>query len=369
MNRIGDTGSREDWHREWVQTADRLFAIGRTCEDAGHKVSAREAYFRASTYYQVSYFPLFGSPVDPWLVDAFGKETESFLCAAKLNPSPIEPVDIPFEGASLPAYFLKPDTHATRRPTILHINGYDGNINEMYFAHGPAAMSRNYNCLLLDGPGQGRCLIRDGLPMRPDWETVVQTAIDYLISCPDVDPDRIVLAGWSFGGYLAPRAAAFEKRIAALIADPGLWDLKPDLKPYGLSDEAIRRFPEIDRSVFSRWEEKLRSPEADPMMHWKIVQRGLWVHGVESLFDLICELGRYELSPYVSQIECPTLLTAAEGDSLGVQADTLFAALRCPKTLIRFSEAEGANGHCEALGRRLYHQRVFDWLDKTLGLI
>ena len=104
------------------------------------------------------------------------------------------------------------------------------------------------------------------------------------------------------------------------------------------------------------------------MMHWKIVQRGFWVHGVDSLFDLIQELNRFEISLFASQIECPTLLTAAEGDLLGLQVDSLFSALRCPKSLIRFSAAEGANGHCELFGRRLYHQRVFDWLEETLGI-
>lgn len=89
---------------------------------------------------------------------------------------------------------------------------------------------------------------------------------------------------------------------------------------------------------------------------------------MDSLFDMIQELNRFEISPFAGQIECPTLLTAAEGDALGHQADILLNALRCPKAFIRFSAAEGASGHCEALGRKLYHQRVFDWLDETLGM-
>ncbi len=368
MSRIGDTGSREDWYREWTHTAERLFGIARHSEDAGHTVSAREAYFRASTYYRVSYFPLFGAPVDPWLVDAFEKDADAFQRGARLSESPIEMVEIPFEGGSLPGYFLRPDASSAPRPTILHVDGYDGNINEMYFASGPAAVSRGYNCLLFDGPGQGRNLVRDRLPMRHDWETVVRSAVDFLLTRPEVDPNRIVLSGTSFGGYLAPRAAAFEKRIAALIADPGLWDLKPDLKAYHLPEQVVRDFPNVDPAVFAPLEQKVRSREADPMMHWKIVQRGFWVHGVDSLFDLIRELNRFEISPFAGQIECPTLLTAAEGDPLGLQVDNLFDALRCPKTLVRFSAAEGANGHCELFGRRLFHQRVFDWLDETLGM-
>ncbi|MGH3321004.1 MAG: hypothetical protein ACRDN9_12620 [Streptosporangiaceae bacterium] len=36
------------------------------------------------------------------------------------------------------------------------------------------------------------------------------------------------------------------------------------------------------------------------------------------------------------------------------------------KTLMRLTDAEGAGGHCEGTARRLYHQRVYDWLDGTL---
>ncbi|MGA9717149.1 MAG: alpha/beta fold hydrolase [Acidobacteriaceae bacterium] len=97
----------------------------------------------------------------------------------------------------------------TLRPTMVHVDGYDSNIQEMYFAHGAAALRRDYNCLLFDGPGQGRKLIRDGLPIRPDWENVVRPVIDYALARPEVDPARIVLSGWSFGGFLAATCCRF----------------------------------------------------------------------------------------------------------------------------------------------------------------
>ena len=87
----------------------------------------------------------------------------------------------------------------------MHVNGYDSNINEMFVAHSGAALRRGYNVLLFDGPGQGRNLIRDGLPMRPDWENVVRPVLDYALERSEVDADRIVLAGWSWGGSW-PRA-------------------------------------------------------------------------------------------------------------------------------------------------------------------
>jgi dienelactone hydrolase len=367
VERIGN-GVAEDWYREWTKTAERVFGIARTCEEAGHLVSAREAYFRASTYYHVSYFPLFGFPVDPWLADAFERETDAFHRAARLGEFPIEPVEVPFEAASLPGYFLCPSRYRLPRPTLLHINGYDSNIQEMYFGHGPAAVRRGYNCLLLDGPGQGRNLIRDNSSIRADWETVVRAAVDYLLTRPEVNPKQIVLAGWGFGGFLAPRAAAFEKRIAALIADPGLWNQEIDLGTFQLSPEVVAGFPNADPALFASLEKQLRSAKVDPMIRWRILQRGFWVHGVQSIYHLAVELSRFEISGVADRISCPTLITTSEGNSLSAQAEMLYSALRCRKRLIHFTAAEGAGGHCESLNRSLYHQRVFDWLDDTLGV-
>ena len=111
---------------------------------------------------------------------------------------------------TLPAYFLKVDDSGNARPTIIYTNGYDSNIQEMYFAHADAALKRVYNCLLFDGPGQGRNLIRGNSYLRPDWENVVTPVIDYTLTRKEIDQKKIILAGWSFGGFLAARAAAYE---------------------------------------------------------------------------------------------------------------------------------------------------------------
>jgi len=217
-------GDLDAWHREWVATGDRIAAIGDASAAAGHRVSAREAYYRACNYYRVSYLPLYGAPTDPRLVAAFEAETATFLKGAALSDIPIEAVEIPFEDKTLPGYLVTVDDSGAPRPTIVHTNGYDSTIQEMYFAHAPAAIRRGYNVLLYDGPGQGRNLIVDGVHLRPDWENVARPVIDYALTRPEIDPAKIALAGWSFGGFLAPRAASFEHRIAALVADPGQWD-------------------------------------------------------------------------------------------------------------------------------------------------
>jgi pimeloyl-ACP methyl ester carboxylesterase len=364
---VGDDGRPDDWHREWTATAERVAAIA--CESAqrGHTTSAHEAFLRASSYHRVAYLPLFGSPVDPRLVTSFQNDAECFRRAAELAPNPLEPIEIPWSGGSMPGYFARPDHWDTPRPTIVQTNGYDSNVHEMFLGYAGAALRRGYNWIGFDGPGQGRNLICGGQTLRPDWENVVTPAIDYVLGLPQVDPKRIVLAGWSMGGFLAPRAAAFEHRIAALVADPGQWDMRDTILPsLHLSDAQKASFPDIDRHALQPMEAWLRDT-ADPMLRWKVIQRGLWVNGASSLFDYCVAMLDYALSPVASQIACPTLVTMAEDDPVAQNAPHLYGALQVPKALLRFTRAEGAGDHCEAMARSLYHQRTFDWLDEVLG--
>jgi pimeloyl-ACP methyl ester carboxylesterase len=360
-------GDADSWYREWNETADRVSAIAEASEAKGHKVSAREAYLRASNYYRTSYPFLYGAPVDPRLVEAFDKETAAFRRAAALFDPPVEPVEIPYEGTTLPGYFYRVDDSSERRPTLIGGSGYDSTIQESHFAHAVAAVRRGYNCLTFDGPGQGRALIKQNLHMRPDWENVVAPVVDYALSHPEVDPERVALVGWSFGGYLAPRAASGEHRLAACIADPGQWDMIEGIKGifarFGMPQEVVDRLPDVDPKALEPFFEAV---EKSPQLTWTFKQRGLWVHGVDSLMDWLRITPQYSLSDRVDGIRCPTLVTWAESDPIAGFAEKLYEALTCPKTLLRFTNAEGAGDHCEMNARTLFHQRAFDWLDETL---
>jgi 2,6-dihydroxypseudooxynicotine hydrolase len=75
--------------------------------------------------------------------------------------------------------------------------------------------------LAIDGPGQGEMEFRH--PIRHDFEVPVRHVVDYLEGRADVDATRIGLMGVSLGGYYAPRAAAFELRVGAVIAIAGAY--------------------------------------------------------------------------------------------------------------------------------------------------
>ena len=98
-------------------------------------------------------------------------------------------------------------------------NGLDSTKEHMYTSsHWAELAARGISCLMVDCPGSGEALRLQGLTARVDTEAWATACVDYLLARPDVDPARIGLAGWSLGGYYAPRAAAFEKRLALVVA-------------------------------------------------------------------------------------------------------------------------------------------------------
>ena len=357
-------GDVAGWYREWTATADRVAAIGDACAAAGHVVSAREAYLRASNYYRTSYLMLYGAPPTPELVRAFERESVTFREFASRATPPLEPVEIPYEGTTLPGFFCRSPYAKGRGRTLIATNGYDSTVHEMYFGFAVAASRRGYHSLLFDGPGQGRALIKQGLSMRPDWENVVRPVVDYVLTRPEVDPTRLALAGWSFGGYLALRGAGGEPRLRACIADPGftgLWDMMKAMFAR-LPPEALANPRGADPALFAPY---MAHIESSPALRWKVVQRGFWVHGVNSLAEYLAIARQFDNREALKSIRCPTFLAWEENDPTAGSAVEVYNALAGSKILARFLASEGAGDHCEMTARALFHQRMFDWLDNV----
>jgi pimeloyl-ACP methyl ester carboxylesterase len=355
-------GDYESWYQEWSRTAERIQLIAEHCLAQGHTISARQAYLRACNYYRCAEFFMHMQigKNDPRVMDTYQKSLTCFRQAMSFFPFPCEQISLPYQGTSLPGYFYRVDPSATPRPTLLIHGGYDSTAEEQYFETIPDALARGYNCLVFEGPGQGSVIRCQNLPFQPDWENVVTPVLDYALTRPEIDPRRIALLGKSLGGLLAPRAAAYEHRLAACIAVDGVYALIPT--EYGkvmgpaaasLSDEQMIAFLEQEM-------------EKNPNVQWAISQ-GMWTMHGSSLADVAQKMAQYNLEELAGLITCPTLICDAAADhAFAGQPRRLYDELCCPKTYMLFTAEDAAEEHCHAGATLLLNQRLFDWLDETL---
>jgi pimeloyl-ACP methyl ester carboxylesterase len=195
--------------------------------------------------------------------------------------------------------------------------------------------------------------------MRPDWEAVLPGMVDQLRSHPQVDPDRIVLVGRSFGGVLAPRGASGEHRLAAMIVDPGQFDMGCTLMTR-LGDLGSRL---DDPSADAEFESLLTVPALRAVFAPRMT-----THGVTSVRAYCQDMRRYTNEDTVEKITCPSFVTDNETDTVSTgQGKVLFDRLTCPKTFRLFTKAEGAEGHCEGMAPIVFWTAAYDWLDDLLA--
>lgn len=364
------SGDDDSWYEAWNDTADSVAKEASDQLARGHRVSARDSYLRASNYYRTSEFFLHRNPRDPRMARAYQQSVACYKACAKLYDPPIEPVEIPYEHTTLPGYFHRADRHSHRRPTIIMHSGFDGSCEELHVSGARAAVERGYNVLAFDGPGQFGPLHREGLTFRPDWEKVVTPVVDFTLKLPSVNSRKIALLGISLGGELAPRAAAYEKRISALIADDGVYDygaanlsnVPPSQRAAVEQMLTAEHAPELDQMIEA-------SMKASPTARWAITH-GMYALGASTPRAYLAATLAYNLRKGVAEaISCPTLVCEAESDLFFQgQPQELFDHLTCPKTMLRFTEREGAGAHCEVGASRLAFARIYNWLDETLGV-
>ena len=211
---------KESWYGPWNSMARKLLGEGDDFAAADHVQSAKEAYFRSTNYFRSAeiYLP----QDDPRKAIAWKNGRGAFLKAAALSDGRIEHVRIPYEKRTLPGYLVKADNSGGKKPLLLIQTGLDGTAEDLYFILGAQAAKHGFNCLIFEGPGQGEAIQVYDMPFRYDWEKVLTPVVDFALTLPETDPEQLAVIGFSMGGYLVPRALAFEKRIRWGIVDGGV---------------------------------------------------------------------------------------------------------------------------------------------------
>ena len=361
-------GDDSSWVAQWHGLARRVEAIAAGTLTRGHQVSARNAYLRAAAYYATALTAIDGADGGADLLGpVFTAHRRCFHAHVSLLDPPAEAVAIPYEGGTLPGYLFVPAADGRARPTLILNNGSDGPVTAVWPGLGAPALARGYNALVFDGPGQQSMLFERHVPFRPDWEHVITPVVDFLAGRPEVDAGRLALYGISQAGYWVPRALAFEHRIAAAVADPGVDDVAASWRA-NLPAEMLTLLDAGEQEKFDASMAIARqsaTPRERQVMQWRAKPYGTY----DSAYALFKAVERYRLGDLVPRIGTPLMITDPEAEQFWPgQSRRLYDALTGPKMLVPFTKAEGADMHCEPMARSLLEQRMFDWLDETLSI-
>jgi hypothetical protein len=366
IERISE-GDREAWVQQWSSTAERLAQAATASREQGHTVSARSAAVRASLYFDLASAMAPGTSDPGRFTTLWERSRDLWDQAVTSWACPVEPVRIPYEDTHLEGYLFHPAgaKEGEPLPTVILNNGSDGPVNAMWSQGGAAAVERGWRALAFDGPGQGAALHRHDLAFRHDWEAVITPVVDFLLARGDVDDERIALHGISQAGYWVPRAAAFEHRCAAVVADPGVVDVAASWETY-LPTELVELLDAGEKEAF---DEYLGAGLAeDPTGRAELLWR-MRPFGTQSYYEAYQGARRMRLDrDTIAAIRGPVLVTDPDGEQFWPgQSRRLYDQLTCERELVRFDAAEGADWHCEVAAQALRDERVFDWLETQLA--
>ena len=370
-------GDFESWYQAFYSLAERLDNLSKSISDP---IGLRDTLFRAATYYRVADFFLHGKRDDPRISSLWKKQEECFHKAIGLLDVPGEIINVKTDhGFYIPCILYRCSTDGLPCPTIILTNGYDGPQEEMLHVFGFAALERGYNVITYEGPGQPSVVRYQGKGFICEWEKVVTPVISYFSNSkqfPEIDTAKLTLLGYSFGGFLTPRAAAFDERLAALITVDGVIDCYEAFASNIPSDGKLL-LQSADPSAAAEFDAQvsgiLKNPHLPTSVRWGIEQ-GLWSFNVDSPYEFFQRVKPMNLLGGIAgKIKCPTLVFDAEGEKYFVgaggksQPERLKEAIGENATIVKLTEDDAAAEHCHVGASVLMNQILFDWLGKVFG--
>lgn len=328
-------GDDETWHREWA----RLAAILEARAKAGSRHTAAEDYFLSSLYHTISEH--FIPPGSPERLASYREVLRTFDLARESSAYPVERVLVPFEGATLPAYFV-PGMGSGRRPAAIFICGLDTTKELWYLRARLQFAQRGVAALFIDTPGIGEALRLQKLVTRHDYEKPVGAAVDWLERHPLVDKGRIGVVGSSLGGYYVARAAAFEPRLKAAVAWGAIYD------------------------YHRVWVRRMQGQGIIAAPRFQL----MFITGADTLEAAVDKVKDFRVGDFAAKIRCPFLVMHGAEDQQVLMEDARAmheAIASKDKELVVFDGANGGAAHTQFDNHLPALQICADWVARKLS--
>ncbi len=320
-----------DISKECARVAAKREEMAKKAESEGHLVTARDNYFTAAAFYTMAQGPIHE---DDHKENLFYSERKN-ACYDKFiryAPRPVERVEIPFEGRSLPGYLHLPSNQSQKHPCVVHLGGMDMFKEMLDPVYGDKFMERGIAVLSFDGPGQNEARISRKICCTADnFIGAGKAAMDFLRKRPEIDPDKIAITGVSMGSFWSMQIAAHDPRYKAasgfyVCHEPGM------------------------NTIFNL---------ACPVFK----DRYMWMAGYEDedKFDEFAKT--LSLQGLGAKIKCPALIVAGEDDELSPIENSyrLYEEIAGPKTILVFK------GHFHGVADNWdVKAKIADWIKDRL---
>lgn len=336
----------ETWKTELIKLGEQAEEEGRT--------------ENAIAYYRMSEFFMYDG--DPDKKKYYKKATDMFyeFYREYFTNGTVEQFQVSYEEVKLPVMHVKPV--GERKDIILLHGGNDSYYEEFFFPMLYLA-ENGFEVYLFEGPGQGGVMRLQGKHFTHEWEKPVKAILDYF------HLEDVTIIGASLGGMLAPRAAAFEKRISRVIA----WSVFPNFQEVILGGPTIEDKKQMKLAQFCiRFRLKgliniamEKAAKKSEVIRWGL-RHGMYAYEADSAYDYALKMDRYQMIDVADQITQDVLIAGASKDhfidykTVSEEIDALTNVRSL--TFRLFTEKEDACNHCNCGNVKLTFDTFMNWI-------
>ena len=333
---------------DWVATMEKL---------------ARNAHAEGRTENEIAYLRM----SEFFIYDKDPKKKERYEEAARLfyeyfcdyfDRKIVEKYRVPYRNGYLPVMVAKAEEN-TKGVLLMH-GGNDSYYEELFFPM-LYLSGLGFDVYLFEGPGQGGVLRTQNMKFTYKWEKPVKAVLDYF-KLTDV-----TIVGASLGGYLAPRAAAFDKRISRVVA----WSIFPDFFDVIICDhpKVMRKAIEfmfktgIDAPLNKLYTQMM---EKDELIKWNLLH-GMYAYDAKTPCEYVKKIRKFTLKGIADKITQDVLIIGANKDHFIMpylfheEYDMLQNAHSL--TLRLLTDKQDAGAHCNVGNSKLVLDSILKWVE------